>query len=46
MEREKATAVRKENQNLIKTLVRDVRSLVEHGAFLNGKSVKHNYRQI
>ena len=27
---EKATAVRKENQTLIKTLVRDVRSLVDH----------------
>lgn len=35
---EKATAVRKENQTLIKTLVRDVRSLVEHASFLNGKA--------
>lgn len=35
---EKAVAVRKENQPLIKTLVRDVRSLVEHGNFLNGKA--------
>lgn len=35
---EKATAVRKENQALIKTLVRDVRSLVEHASFLNGKA--------
>jgi magnesium transporter len=36
---EKATAVRKENQTLIKTLVRDVRSLVEHAKFLNSKAV-------
>jgi magnesium transporter len=36
---EKATAVRKENQTLIRTLVRDVRSLVEHAKFLNGKAV-------
>ncbi len=35
---EKATAVRKENQALIKSLVRDVRSLVEHGNFLNSKA--------
>lgn len=35
---EKATAVRKENQGLIKTLVRDVRSLVEHANFLNNKA--------
>jgi magnesium transporter len=35
---EKSLSVRKENQPLIKTLVRDVRSLVEHGNFLNGKA--------
>ncbi|MBX6376111.1 MAG: magnesium/cobalt transporter CorA [Acetobacteraceae bacterium] len=35
---EKATAVRRENQGLIKTLVRDVRSLVEHANFLNNKA--------
>ncbi len=35
---EKATAVRKENQALIKTLVRDVRSLVDHAGFLNSKA--------
>ena len=35
---EKAAAVRKENQGLIKTLVRDVRSLVEHANFLNNKA--------
>jgi magnesium transporter len=35
---EKASAIRKENQPLIKTLVRDVRSLVEHATFLNGKA--------
>lgn len=35
---EKATAVRKENQGTIKTLVRDVRSLVEHANFLNNKA--------
>jgi magnesium transporter len=35
---EKATAVRKENQHLIKTLVRDVRSLVEHAGVLNSKA--------
>jgi magnesium transporter len=35
---EKATAVRKENQGLIKILVRDVRSLVEHSSFLSSKA--------
>ncbi len=35
---EKGIAVRKENQALIKTLVRDVRSLVEHANFLNNKA--------
>ncbi|MCK8783220.1 magnesium/cobalt transporter CorA [Roseomonas sp. NAR14] len=35
---EKALAVRKENQGLIKTLTRDVRSLVEHAGFLNSKA--------
>ncbi len=35
---EKASAVRKENQPLIKTLVRDVRSLVDHANFLNSKA--------
>jgi magnesium transporter len=35
---EKATTVRKENQVVIKTLVRDVRSLVEHATFLNSKA--------
>jgi magnesium transporter len=35
---EKATAVRKENQGTIKTLVRDVRSLVEYASFLNSKA--------
>ena len=35
---EKAGAVRKENQPIIKTLVRDVRSLVEHANFLNNKA--------
>lgn len=35
---EKAIAVRKENQALIKTLVRDVRSLVDHANFLNSKA--------
>ncbi len=35
---EKSAAVRKENQGLIKTLVRDVRSLVEHANFLNSKA--------
>lgn len=35
---EKDNAVRKENKVLIKTLVRDVRSLVEHAGVLNGKA--------
>ncbi|MFN3448488.1 MAG: magnesium transporter CorA family protein [Roseococcus sp.] len=35
---EKANAVRKENQPLLKTLVRDVRSLAEHGNSLNHKA--------
>ena len=35
---EKAMAVRKENQGTIKTLVRDVRSLVEHANFLNNRA--------
>ncbi|MDJ0390046.1 magnesium transporter CorA family protein [Roseomonas sp. E05] len=35
---EKSTAVRKENKTGIKTLMRDVRSLVEHAAFLNNKA--------
>jgi magnesium transporter len=35
---EKAAAVRKENQPLMKSLVRDVRSLVEHAGFLNNKA--------
>jgi magnesium transporter len=35
---EKAIAVRRENQTLIKSLVRDVRSLVEHANFLNSKA--------
>ncbi len=35
---EKATAVRKENQALIKTLVRDVRSLADYASFLNNKA--------
>lgn len=35
---EKAIAVRKENQGTIKTLVRDVRSLVEYANFLNSKA--------
>jgi magnesium transporter len=35
---EKATAVRRENQGTIKTLVRDVRSLVEYANFLNNKA--------
>lgn len=35
---EKATAIRKENQGVIKTLVRDVRSLVEHANFLNNRA--------
>ncbi len=35
---EKAAAVRKENQAALKTLVRDLRSLVDHASFLNGKA--------
>ena len=35
---EKAGAVRKENQPLIKTLVRDVRSIVDYANSLNGKA--------
>jgi magnesium transporter len=35
---EKSNAVRKENQPLLKTLVRDVRSIVEHGNSLNQKA--------
>ncbi len=35
---EKDALVRKENVVLVKTLVRDVRSLVEHGNFLNNKA--------
>ena len=35
---EKGTAIRKENQSTIKTLVRDVRSLVEHANFLNNRA--------
>jgi magnesium transporter len=35
---EKALAVRKENQALVKSLVRDVRSLMEHASFLNNKA--------
>ncbi|MCS6889981.1 MAG: magnesium transporter CorA family protein [Rhodovarius sp.] len=35
---EKASAIRKENQGSIKTLVRDVRSLVEHANFLNNRA--------
>jgi magnesium transporter len=35
---EKAVAVRRENQAVVKSLVRDVRSLVEHANFLNGKA--------
>jgi magnesium transporter len=35
---EKGTAIRKENQGSIKTLVRDVRSLVEHANFLNNRA--------
>jgi len=35
---EKSSAVRKENRTAIKTLMRDVRSLVEHAAFLNNKA--------
>ncbi|MFL1462982.1 magnesium transporter CorA family protein [Roseococcus sp. DSY-14] len=35
---EKAVAIRKENQGAIKTIVRDVRSLVDHANFLNSKA--------
>ena len=35
---EKSTAIRKANQGAIKTLMRDVRSLVEHAAFLTNKA--------
>ena len=35
---EKSATIRKENQGLVKTLVRDVRSLVEHAGFLNSKA--------
>ena len=35
---EKNALIRKENMVLVKTLVRDVRSLVEHGNFLNSKA--------
>jgi magnesium transporter len=35
---EKANAVRKENQTMIKTLVRDVRSLVEYANTMNNKA--------
>lgn len=35
---EKAAAIRKENQPRIKTLARDVRSLVEHARYLNDKA--------
>ncbi|WP_135465758.1 magnesium transporter CorA family protein [Crenalkalicoccus roseus] len=35
---EKAHAVRRDNQPLLKSLVRDVRSLVEHANFLNSKA--------
>jgi magnesium transporter len=35
---EKDTAIRKENKPLIKVLVRDVRSLVEHSSFLSSKA--------
>ncbi|MDO9710148.1 magnesium transporter CorA family protein [Paracraurococcus lichenis] len=35
---EKSTALRKENQPLVKSLVRDVRSLVEYANFLNNKA--------
>jgi magnesium transporter len=36
--RREGERVRKENQPLIKTLVRDVRSLVEHASVLNSKA--------
>jgi len=35
---EKGATIRKENQGTIKTLVRDVRSLVEHANFLNSRA--------
>ena len=35
---EKSAAVRRENQGLIKTLVRDVRSVLEYATFLNSKA--------
>ena len=35
---EKSATIRKENQGTIKTLVRDVRSLVEHANFLNSRA--------
>jgi len=35
---ERAAAVRRENHGLVKTPARDVRSLVEHAGFLNGKA--------
>ena len=35
---EKGVAIRRENQGTIKTLVRDVRSLVEHANFLNNRA--------
>ncbi len=35
---EKGTAIRKENQAMIKTLVRDVRSLAEHANAMSGKA--------
>jgi magnesium transporter len=38
MSAEKANAVRKENQPILKTLVRDVRSLVDHANVLHGKA--------
>ena len=38
LQAEKAVAIRKENQGTIKTIVRDVRSLVDHANFLNNKA--------
>jgi magnesium transporter len=35
---EKDACIRKENKNRVKTLARDVRSLMEHGKFLNDKA--------
>ena len=35
---EKGSSIRRENQGTIKTLVRDVRSLVEHANFLNNRA--------